>query len=139
MPAAGGQAVQVTQQGGFEAFESPDGKLLYYTKGRGPGGIWQMPVAGGQERQLPELLNAGYRRYWAVQNEGIYFVSAVTGARAAINFFSFATHRVTRIGVMEKDPLQGPPGLTVSPDGRSVVYAQADQSISDIMLVENFR
>jgi Tol biopolymer transport system component len=139
MPAAGGQAVQVTQQGGFEAFESPDGKSLYYTKGRGSGGIWQMPVAGGQERQLPELLNAGYRRYWAVQDKGIYFVSPVSGARAAIRFFSFATHRVTKIGVMEKDPLQGPPGLTVSPDGRSVLYAQADQSISDIMLVENFR
>ena len=139
IPAAGGQAVQVTQQGGFEAFESPDGKLLYYTKGRGPGGIWQMPVAGGDERQVPELLNAGFRRYWAVQAEGIYFVSPVSSTRAAITFFSFATRRVMQIGVLEKGPLQGPPGLTVSPDGRWILFAQADQSISDIMLVENFR
>ena len=139
VPAAGGQAVQVTQHGGFEAFESPDGKLLYYTKGRGPGGVWQMPVAGGEERQVAELANAGHRRYWAVQNEGIYFVSPRSGARAAINFFSFARRLVTQIGVLEKDPLQGPPGLTVSPDGRWVLYAQADQSISDIMLVDNFR
>jgi hypothetical protein len=63
----------------------------------------------------------------------------VSSARAAINFFSFATRRVKQIGVLEKDPLQGPPGLTVSPDGRWILFAQADQSISDIMLVENFR
>jgi hypothetical protein len=98
-----------------------------------------MPVAGGQERQVPELLNAGARRYWAVQDDGVYFVSPVSGARAAINFFSSATHRVVQIGVLQKDLLHGPPGLTVFPDGRWVLYAQADQSISDIMLVENFR
>ncbi len=137
--AGGGQAVQVTQQGGFEAFESPDGELLYYTKGRGPGGIWQMPVAGGEERQVPELLSAGYWRYWAVLDDGIYFVSPVASARPALKFFSFATRRVTQLRVLERDPLQGPPGLTVFPDGRGILYAQADQSISDIMLVENFR
>jgi Tol biopolymer transport system component len=139
VPAAGGQAVQVTKQGGFEAFESLDGKLLYYTKGRGPGGIWQMPVTGGEERQVPELLSAGYWRYWAVLDDGIYFVAPKASARPTINFFNVATHRVMQLGVLERDPLQGPPGLTVSPDGRWVLYVQADQSISDIMLVENFR
>ncbi len=138
-PSAGGQAIQVTKQGGFEAFESPDGELLYYTKGRGPGGIWQMTVAGGEERQAPELLGAGYWRYWAVQEEGVCFVAPVASARPVIKFFSFAMRRVTQLGVLERDPLQEPPGLTVSPDGRWVLYAQADQSISDIMLVENFR
>ncbi len=139
VPAGGGQALEVTQQGGFEAFEAPDGALLYYTKGRGPGGIWQVPVAGGEERQVPGLLSAGYWRYWAVLDDGIYFVSPAASARPALKFFSFATHRVTQLGVLERDPLQGPPGLTVSTNGRWILYAQADHSISDIMLVENFR
>jgi hypothetical protein len=30
-------------------------------------------------------------------------------------------------------------GLTVSPDRRWILYAQADQAGSDLMLVENFR
>lgn len=140
VPEAGGEeAVQVTRRGGFEAFEAPDGKTLYYTKGRGPGGIWQMPVAGGEERQVPELLGAGYWRYWAVLDDGIYFVAPAASARPALKFLSFATRRVTQLGVLARDPLQGPPGLTVSPDGRRILYAQTDQSISDIMLVENFR
>ena len=33
VPAAGGQAVQITKRGGFAAFESQDGKSLYYAKG----------------------------------------------------------------------------------------------------------
>ena len=33
MPAGGGEAVQVTRNGGETAFESPDGKSIYYTKG----------------------------------------------------------------------------------------------------------
>ena len=32
VPAAGGQAVRITRRGGFAAFESPDGKSLYYAK-----------------------------------------------------------------------------------------------------------
>lgn len=139
VPAAGGQAIQVTKYGGFEALESRDGELLYYTKGRGPGGVWQIPVAGGEERQVPELLDAGYWRYWAVQDDGIYFVAPVASARPAIKFFSFATHAVAQLGVLDRDPLQGAPGLTISPDGRWLLYAQVDQSVSDLMLVQNFR
>ena len=139
VPAAGGEAVQVTTRGGFEAFESPGGDLLYYTKGRGPGGIWQIPVTGGEERQVPELLEAAHWRYWAVQDSGIYFVAPVASARPAIKFFSFATRRVTQLGALERHPVQGPSGLASSPDGRWLLYAQVDQSVSDLMLVEHFR
>ncbi len=39
MPVAGGQPTQITEQGGFEGFESFDGKYLYYTKGRAIPGL----------------------------------------------------------------------------------------------------
>jgi hypothetical protein len=88
---------------------------------------------------VPELLDAGYWRYWAVQENGIYFVAPMASARPAIKFFNFFTHAVAQRGVLERDPLPGPPGLTISPDGRWLLYAQVDQSVSDLMLVENFR
>jgi eukaryotic-like serine/threonine-protein kinase len=138
-PASGGQAVQITQQGGFEASESPDGRLLYYTKGRGPGGIWQVPVEGGEERPVPELSKAGYWRYWAIQTDGICFLSQESPAVAVIKFFNFATHKVTTVLTPDKTPLADPIGLSLSPDRKWILYVQADQGINDLMLIENFR
>ena len=60
MPAEGGPPVQVTRTGGFEAFESPDGKLLYYTKGRQTPGLWSMPVGGGEETRVLEKVLSNY-------------------------------------------------------------------------------
>ena len=136
MPAEGGQAVQVTKQGGFAAFESLDGKTLYYAKGRDVPGLWKVPVAGGEETLVLEQLAVGLWGYWGLTAEGIYFYDAST---KAIEFFSFATHKVTQIAKPAKDPVRFNTGLAVSPDGRWILYAQVDQSNSNIMLVENFR
>ena len=138
VPADGGQAVQVTQGGGFEAFESPDGQLVYYTRERGATAIWQASVTGGEEKQVSDQVVTGFWRYWGVRDDGIYFVPSPASGRPVIMFFSFDTRRVSRLGTIERNLLQWP-GLTISPDGRWILSAEANQSISDIMLFENFR
>jgi Tol biopolymer transport system component len=139
MPAAGGQAVQVTKQGGFDNMESPDGKFLYYAKGRGLSGIWRVPTTGGEETPVLDVQHAGYWRQWTVVEQGIYFVTADTPNRPLIQFFSFATGKAPTVFALEK-PLPGTlSGLSVSPDGRRLIWAQADQTSSDLMLMENFR
>ena len=138
MPAEGGSAVQITQNGGFAAFESPDGQFVYYAKFTEPG-IWRVPVEGGEETLVLDLLQPGLWGYWAVVDEGIYFLNAEAEPRPAIEFYRFATRRVIPIAALEKEPVLGDPGLAVSPDGRWLLYAQRDQEASDIMLVENFR
>jgi len=46
--ADGGEVVQVTRNGGQMAFESPDGRFIYYTKDVFSGGrLRQMPVTSG--------------------------------------------------------------------------------------------
>ncbi len=139
MPSTGGAAMQVTRQGGFEGFESPDGKYFYYAKGRVTPGIWRIPVAGGEEAFVLDHHEAGYWRYWAVTEQGIYFATATTPTRPVIEFFSFATHEVTPVAIIERRIGRGFWGLAVSPDSRWIVYEQLDQSGSDIMLMENFR
>ncbi len=65
--------------GGIGAFESLDGKYVYFTKWGGvwyvPGdGIWKMPVGGGEETTL---LDRKVKRFnWKVAKEGIYFLSS---------------------------------------------------------------
>ncbi len=141
IPAAGGQAVQVTRNGGFDNVESPDGRqYLYFTKGYRVPGIWRMPVAGGEETLVLNHHSAGQWRYWAVKEQGIYFATAETPEHPLLEFFSFATGKVTPLATLEKKiSYFGFAGLDVSPDGRWLIWQQLDQEGSDIMLMENFR
>jgi Tol biopolymer transport system component len=138
LPATGGAAVQVTRQGGFDSYESADGTYLYYTKQREVAGIWRLPLAGGEEELVPGTEVVKEHRAWMLADQGIYFALSATEA-SLLRFYSFATGRVADVAVLQKKPVYGPPGLAVSPDGRSILYVQRDSSSSDIMLVENFR
>ncbi len=132
-PQGGGPAQQVTTNGGFVAFESLDGKFLYYTKTDGDSGLWKVPTGGGEEVQiLPSVMN----RAFCVADTGIYFATRTTGGKFAIYFLSFATGQPHVLAILEH-PLYY--GLAVSPDGRFALYPQVDASRSELMLVENFR
>jgi len=54
MPAGGGTAQQVTHgASGADAFESPDGRELYYYSAKG---LWALPLVGGEPRLvLPDV------------------------------------------------------------------------------------
>ena len=132
MPATGQGPVQFVAAGGG-GMESPDGKLFYFMRGMTSRSLWRVPVEGGEESQVIESLKGGYE----VVEDGIYFISELTpGAGASIQFLRFATGTVEHV-LNFKGYASG--GLSVSPDGRSILYSQMDQSEADIMLVENFR
>jgi Tol biopolymer transport system component len=135
LPAEGGQATQVTTQGGFECFESLDGQFLYYTKRSYGSTLWRRPVAGGEETLAFNSDRVIYTRNWALTNQGVYFASS----DSVIEFFNFATGRAAPVATTEKRLARGVPGLSVSPDGRRLLYTQIEQQGSDLMLMENFR
>jgi Tol biopolymer transport system component/DNA-binding winged helix-turn-helix (wHTH) protein len=136
MPSGGGEAVQVTRQGGFEGFESVDGRVFYYAKGRAIPGIWSVPVAGGQETKVIDQHEAGLWRAWAVVKEGIYFAGVDKTSQQMIEFFDFATGGIRQVARLDK-PVSN--ALSLSPDGRWLIYSQVDNIGSDIILMENFR
>jgi Tol biopolymer transport system component len=137
MPSKGGPAIQVTRHGGFAGFESPDGRFLYYAKGLAVPGLWRIPTNGGEEVELISSLEAGFWGYWAVVENGIYFLD--TTSKPGIAFFDIATHRVSRVFDLENRPARQAPGLAVSPDKRTILYTQWDATDTDIILVDNFR
>jgi Tol biopolymer transport system component len=139
VPSTGGPAVQVTSHGGFEGFESLDGRHFYYAKGRDIPGIWRIAVGGGEETPVLDHHGAGLWRSWAVTEQGIYFATAETPNRPIIEFFSFATRQVTPIATIDKPISSRVAGLSASRDGRWIVYTQIDHQNSDIMLMEGFR
>jgi Tol biopolymer transport system component/DNA-binding winged helix-turn-helix (wHTH) protein len=138
-PVAGGDAVQVTRKGGAESFASPDGKLLYYTKAMGVAGLWSVPVGGGQEKPVPELSGAGYWRSWGVNPLGVYYVAeqSVDG-EYLVNLFRFDSRRVGTLARVGR-PLWLTGGLSLSNDGHAFLYAELDQVVNDVVMIENFR
>jgi len=137
MPSTGGPAVQVTHHGGFAAFESPDGKLLYYAKGMTIPGLWRTPTKGGEEVEIISSLEAGQWGYWAVVENGIYYLD--TREKPGIAFFNVTTRRTMRVFDLENRPATEAPGLTVSPKDGTILYTQLDALSRDLVLVENFR
>ena len=75
-------------------------------------------------------------RAFSLVNDGIYFIPEPgTDGKSSIQFLSFTTDKVRTVA-----PISAPPyeGLSVSPDGRSLLFSQFDEAGSDLMLVENF-
>jgi Tol biopolymer transport system component len=133
MPAEGGEAMQVTRNGGSWPQVSPDSKEVYYTAPDGVD-VWKVAGAGGQEtRVLGPVVD------FAVAAEGIYFIEI--GIRLYIRstgdlkFFSFAKGTAEKAADIK---LQMGTGLSVSPDGRYVLASLWDPFVCDLMLVENF-
>jgi hypothetical protein len=70
---------------------------------------------------------------WTLSRTGIYFVPA--DAPRSLRYFDFASKQIRPIFEMDKD-FSG--GLSVSPDGRWILYSQAGDISGDIMLVDHF-
>jgi Tol biopolymer transport system component len=135
-PAHGGAAFQVTKKRGYEAFESFDGKIVYYAK-LGAAGIWKVPVGGGDEIQV---LDHGSESLWALTDQGIYF-GENSSVVPVLKFYRFATREVEIFKEFSKDTKfdSNSTAFSVSPDGQWIVYTQLDQASSDLMLMENYR
>jgi Tol biopolymer transport system component/DNA-binding winged helix-turn-helix (wHTH) protein len=138
MPADGGGPVQVTQQGGLAAMESPDGRFLYYAR-RGnfnlPNSIWRVPVAGGEETAVVDGLS--FSANFVVADRGIYFVAVgQSPEHTSIDFVEHGTGARTTIVRLGKMAWYG---VALSPDQRTLLYSMIDNIGSNLMLVDGFR
>jgi len=134
MPAEGGDAVKITSTGGRAAFESFDGKTLYFVPLDPGKGIWKIPVQGGEATQVVTE-PVSYIAY-TVGAEGIFYAAAPdTNQQCLIRFFNFSTGK-SRTVVVTDSPIDMP--ISLSPDQRFLLFAPRDKTGSDLMLIENF-
>jgi dipeptidyl aminopeptidase/acylaminoacyl peptidase len=128
--ARGGTAIPVTTKGGYSGFESPDGTAFYFTQATASAGLWRVPAAGKEPELVFEPLHRSNR---AVHLEGLYFVRQEAAGNSLL--FRDWAGRFATLLTGQPDFL----GLSVAPDGRSIVYARRDRENTDLMLVENFK
>lgn len=134
VPFKGGTPVQITKDGGIGAVESSDG-YLYYSKYETQG-VWKMPLSGGPEVRIWDHPAGSEWFNWAVGAKGIYVVNFATAHAARVDYFEFATRKTIPITTLDK-PVGW--GLALAPDGKSLLYVEAEFAESTIMLVKNIR
>ena len=136
--ASGGAEEQVTRDGGYLPFESIDGRTLYYTRAPGQAPVLARPTAGGEERTIIGCAPASFG--YAVGPEGVFHLDCQIPAdpsQRILRRWDAGTGKDRPLATLDTGAWAAL-GLSVSPDGRSILYTRATWS-QDLMTIENFR
>jgi Tol biopolymer transport system component len=132
MTSNGDNPVQITDRAAYDSFEADSGRTVYF---RSDGaGLWSVPANGGIATAVAALAEIEPSRYLAVTSHALYFVDREDAPRH-IKAYNFATHRVTSVGQIDRTLVSGTPSLSVSSDERFIIYAEQDESGSDIFAI----
>jgi Tol biopolymer transport system component/tRNA A-37 threonylcarbamoyl transferase component Bud32 len=133
LPPTGGQAFQVTMEGGSNPMESFDGKTLYYQKADV---VLAKPLAGGPDTVVVSSVHGW--DFFPVEG-GMYYVVR-TNPRLHWFELRFLNLTTGRSEVLNRFESLGAQGLSVSPDRKTILYAGvAPSGAEDLMLIQNFR
>jgi hypothetical protein len=144
MPAEGGRAIQVTRRGGSQAFESEDGRYVYYAKDLRNPGIWRLPVNGGQET----LFNGMPRQnFWTLAGGGLYYLDVegrlpelyARRGSVPVRRIDLATQEITTVATVEARFPTGVSELDVTRDGQHMVWVNWPVRSSELMLIRNLQ
>jgi Tol biopolymer transport system component/DNA-binding winged helix-turn-helix (wHTH) protein len=132
----GGNPQLVSQTRGYNVQQSKSGSTLYFIAGIYDAAIRVLNITTGEERSLEGMPRVGVPTEWVVGSKGIFFIDR-SSAQPSIDFFEFASARVTKRIPLPREPAFWG-GLALAPDETWLAYAQIDQSASDLMLAEGF-
>jgi Tol biopolymer transport system component/DNA-binding winged helix-turn-helix (wHTH) protein len=139
VPAEGGAAILVTNQGGLAPVESPDGQYLYYFRdGREEGEVWRVRLQNGVPAGPESRVLSGLRPHdwgnWAPDNNGIYYIRPLQNGTATMEYREFSNESVRTVYALKRPPIYASAGLALSPDGKTLLFAQVDQDDSNIFI-----
>jgi hypothetical protein len=117
------------------ACESADGKQLLFQPKDADSPLMAMALVGGGARQLVACVRGSA---FGAGPQGVYYVPCDPSADPSVHVLDPETGRDRRLGTLEHLEYR-PLGLSVSPDGRTILYPRRTSETSDLMLIENFR
>ncbi len=130
LPSGGGQAVPLST-----VSEGLDDEVLYFADRRFRSTIRGLSLRGARQAfPLDGLPQVNNWNAWTTVHGGIYFVPV--GLPDSLRYYDFASREIRDVLKLQKDFSDG---LSISPDGRYLLYSQLDDLNSDIMVVENYR
>jgi Tol biopolymer transport system component/tRNA A-37 threonylcarbamoyl transferase component Bud32 len=136
MRADGGAPERLTHgAAGAFACESADGKSLLFQPKDADSPLMTMALAGGPARQLLACVK---NSAFGVGSRGVYYVPCDPNPDPPLYLLNPNTGRSARLGRLD-GLSERPLGLSVSPDGKTIIYPRQILSQADLMLIENFR
>jgi hypothetical protein len=121
-----GTESQLTVRGGFDPFESQDGRTIFFSR-YDQAGIWSIPPNGGAESLVvADKPQVGYWGHWAITKSGLYLLNTDAEPGPRIEFYDFATRRTSPVLTLDKRPARLFPSLSATADGKTVFYTQYD-------------
>jgi Tol biopolymer transport system component/DNA-binding winged helix-turn-helix (wHTH) protein len=136
-PAEGGDATLLeAAEDPISPNESADGKVLYFPERNLNALVMMLELdrPNAKPKPVPEMPRIGVETQWALVPSGIYFVPQ--DSPRTVSFYEFATRRTRRVFTADRVLDDG---LSISADGRQMLYAQLDENNSSVMVVNNFR
>ncbi|MFM8392964.1 MAG: hypothetical protein ACKOB4_03465, partial [Acidobacteriota bacterium] len=133
---ASGEMTQVTMNGGIEPVVSPDGKRLYYTKDYY---LYQKDLPAGMETPVPGMEKIQLDRYWDVATSSIFYVPFHHGEEPAIYRFDLQNGKTTLVRRLDKKPMAGQIGLSISSDEKLMAVCLINQHMGDILMIRNWK
>jgi len=135
--ASGGAAVLMTSGPAAQAFESPDGRVLYFVRRDDLPGLWNVPIIGGPETLVsPDVSHD----LWAVTNDGIGFLTrSSTGPPwiPTLRLLAFNTRTVSSLATLPAGWFL--PGFSMTPNGRAVTWVRPDTRQNQLMIIPEWR
>ena len=129
-----GAAQQVTTGGGIEALESADSNWLYFVHFAEPG-LWRRPLNGGPEQKIFDGPPRDHLNYWAVGGGYVYSL-AEQGGHFSIQRIDPENGRVQLVYALRHAPTPFA-GISLTPDGKRILFAVLERASSGLTLVEH--
>jgi len=131
----GGRAIAISNSRGFLAKESLDGQYIYFASSASSSTTLLTASLNpiGTESRVDGIPGLSFAGNWTAVRDGIYFYPA--DDFNTLSYFNFASKKVQPV-------LKGQLayfGISVSPDGRYIVYAKHQIPKRDIMFIDNYR
>jgi Tol biopolymer transport system component len=139
IPTSGGEGVQLTNGGGMVPRESADGRYLYYvTRGAADTSLWRVPLAGGPAVQLTN--DMFHPIGLDIVEGGAYYVARPQETGRShdfqIRFLDVHGNR-THVVATVAGPLGW--GMSVAPDGRTLLFARNDRGMMNLKVLRSTR
>lgn len=141
----GGMPQQISRGMGMIAYETPDGRAIYYAGPRERPGIFRVGLgAGAEEETVVAGYRLGYLGMWELVRDGVCYLQLEADRPPELRLKPYSGGAAKTVAVL---PMRAKPagysgGLTiwhpfsVSPDGGSLLMTQLEERRSNIMVAE---